>query len=370
MVALLQERRTANRTTFKANNVPFGDVANRDELLVSLPYGAVIERRFGVNPEALSCTSPLLLGNVDSQPLLAATHIAFSFHLPLVLTPDSIWATLLKGAALHINQHCEKLRSKFVTHSGKQQIKVRRDDFELGDPDLPWTEVIEEIALEVQNRSPLAARLFDASFSTSGLAEKIAFRVCLMDAMMPYFGYSLSTLCGIPEIRLEGQIEDWEKIVDKVSAFREIGLDWWVDALEPLIRQFVSASKGQADEEFWGNMYKHLPPDGSGDAHTTGWIRDFFPYLSPKESEKDAGYRINEYVGKHSDEGPVIKEFPALPAAAPFVWRYFDQTLSMELISGLVGVSYDRKTLEVKPEFGWLVRRESDQVVPVYFDGF
>lgn len=359
MVAVLQEMRRANRVRFRASDVPAGDIPGREKVLARAPFSTVMERHYGPELEAISCTAPYIVRDVDSQPLLAAAHIAFSYHLPLVLTPDVIWATLLKGAAIHINLHSEQLRSNFVDHEGKEKIRVVRNDIALGDPNLPWPEIIGEFADRIKQKAPAAAELFDAGFSTTGLAERTAYRVALMDSMQNYVGYELATLCGIPEVCLEGETEDWQIISDRISGFREIGLGEWVDALGPICAEFVAASKGAADSGHWDNIYKFHPPTGSGSDETTGWIRDLFPYLAPDAWSDDGNYRVNPFVGKSTKRGPVINAFPSRPALAPFVWQYLDQTIDMELAAGLVGVSFQPDTLEIKPEFGWVVRRQS-----------
>jgi hypothetical protein len=49
-----------------------------------------------------------------------------------------------------------------------------------------------------------------------------------MDAMKSFFEYSVSTMCGIPEITLEGTPEDWRKIEEKTKALAKYDLEWWV----------------------------------------------------------------------------------------------------------------------------------------------
>src|SRR5262249_36582008 len=61
--------------------------------------------------------------------LIAAVHLAYQLHFPLVLSPDVLWLTLAQGLANHVNNHAEELRSRFVSHQGKTVIEVRRDDF-------------------------------------------------------------------------------------------------------------------------------------------------------------------------------------------------------------------------------------------------
>lgn len=62
--------------------------------------------------------SSLAEGNVvehgDSNPLVSAVHLAFSRHLPLTLSPDVIWLTIVQGFSNHVNQNAESLRPRLV----------------------------------------------------------------------------------------------------------------------------------------------------------------------------------------------------------------------------------------------------------------
>jgi hypothetical protein len=72
--------------------------------------------------------NPLVACDEDHA-LLSAMQIAFYKHMPLRLSPDAIWITLARGFALHVNEHAEELRNRFVNHAGKEDLVVRRLDF-------------------------------------------------------------------------------------------------------------------------------------------------------------------------------------------------------------------------------------------------
>ena len=52
--------------------------------------------------------------------------------------------------------------------------------------------------------------------------------------MSPYFTYSVSISCGIPEITLEGEYEDWVAIEERMEALEKYGLGWWTDNLKEM----------------------------------------------------------------------------------------------------------------------------------------
>ena len=159
-----------------------------------------------------------------------------------------------------------------------------------------------------------------------------------MEAMHSYFVYVVYTSCGITQIKLEGNTEDWELILSKTKALEKYDLEWWTKDLIPVLEKFVEASKGKTDIEFWGQMYKSF--GGSGAPLIDGWILKFFPYLKDKVTTED---------------------FPSSMAKADFYWIYQGLEFQMEFLAGFVGVKQDKETLELRPEIGWAIRDTGKQ---------
>ncbi len=69
------------------------------------------------------------------------------------------------------------------------------------------------------------------------------------------------------------------KVLNKARGLKEYKLEWWISQLEPLLEEFVKASKGTVNQEFWRNMFKCHSPKSCGAPETfDGWIIKFFPY--------------------------------------------------------------------------------------------
>ncbi|MFN6203565.1 MAG: DUF4419 domain-containing protein, partial [Acidobacteriota bacterium] len=159
-------------------------------------------RRKSVIPEdrridACSGQDGRLVADVTLHPVIAAIHLAFNDHRPLVLSPDVFWLLIAQGLANHVNANSEELRSRFINHSGKAEIVVRRDDFIKASPDTPWPEVLGEFSRQI--RGYLGAATHDLllpDFSTTGGVERVAAEVVLLDAMQPFFSYRFMTRCG------------------------------------------------------------------------------------------------------------------------------------------------------------------------------
>lgn len=96
---------------------------------------------------------------------------AYYEHCPLRLTPDSIWLTIARGFALHVNQYPEELRDRFVSHAEAQTSDHKETDFFPGE-DNPWPEVFDQFAEEIGKNSQGIDQLLRADFfSTTGPVE-------------------------------------------------------------------------------------------------------------------------------------------------------------------------------------------------------
>lgn len=200
----------------------------------------------------------LLESNI--HPFVKAVHMAYSSHLPLIITPDIIWYIISSGVSIHINKNSEKLRHNFVDHEGKKKIEIRRDDFVLNSPNNPWNEVIDDFSIKIREltKNDVADTLM-ANFTTTTKCSRVVSQIVLMDAMQKYFEYQFSTMCGIPEIRIQGDKSDWEnvraktlKIIDLIPELNQ----WYNNGLELILNNFINIFNKKVDNEFWNKIYK------------------------------------------------------------------------------------------------------------------
>jgi hypothetical protein len=321
--------------------------------------------------EACSRYHGQLVAGVCYHPVVAAMHLAFNDHRPLVLSPDILWLLIAQGFANHVNANADELRPRLVKHSGPVEIQVRRDDFFKGSPENPWPEVFDEFTWQIRGHIGEATHdLLLPAFSTTGIVEKAAAQVVLLDAMQSFFEYEFYTMCGIPQIVLEGTGDDWEKLAQKTRDLGRFDLAWWTETLAPLLDKFVAAARGGVDLRFWQSIYKL--DGGSGGPYTTGWITAFFPYMKePQLRQVTAKNRWLAQGGKNLQDilyppaeidlerwghGLTTDAFPGGLARAPFLWQYRGRPYKMEFLGGFVGVRQEADTLRLRPEIGWAVR--------------
>lgn len=330
------------------------DVEMADTLLAEVTYVQAIETRIGGTFEA--CEFKMrdeLIVPTDFHPFVASLYIAYADHRPISISPDMIWLLICQGFSSHVNNNVEELREKFVAFDDKKKLIVKTEpislEFVKGSIKSPWPLTFPVMADSISKyvKSDMHD-LFVQSFSTTTFVEKSAYEVALFEAMSGYFEYEVSTACGIPIINIEGTKADWLQIKKNLKRLKGYNIDKWINALEPIIQQFVDASENKIDHEFWQNMFKRK--DESGGPYITGWIIKFFPY-------SNLG-RINPYLDKEPDmfQGLLTNQFNNGLSKADFIWNYFNTNYEMEFLAGFVGIKQDKKTLTLRPEIGWLVK--------------
>ncbi|KAF0420791.1 hypothetical protein F8M41_006897 [Gigaspora margarita] len=208
----------------------------------------------------------------------AAILHAYNYHKHLHLSPDDVWLTISQGVSEHINRNAEKFRNRFVKHEGQKELIIGVDGL-LGN----WPEIVNRIVAAADNNvEKIDLRdLLECNFSTTTPNSLTASRIVLLDAVKSYFKYICVTRCGIPKVTLEGTLEDWMKLQEKVAQLRKLNLelDFWLDRLEPVIWNLVATYRGEVDEDFWGRIVKIDRVFGSGGGtYISGWLMNFFPY--------------------------------------------------------------------------------------------
>ena len=294
----------------------------------------------------------------DKNPFFYGMYDAYADHRPFVLSPDMIWLLISQGFSHHINANSEKYRDRMVDFSGKLSLVVESDR-----PldSAQWDVLIPQFAEEIKkNTKGTIAETIIADFSTTTNYELIASEITLMEITKPYFEFVVMYVaCGIPEVTLLGTTEDWQKIYDRAMQLRSYDLDWWIDELEPILKQFIEASKGEADVKFWRNMFKwHTQEEYGAPNIIDGWIVKFYPY------DKD---------GKRFDLKTLTIEsnLPNEKAEADVLFIEINEDGSttetmIELYGGFMGLEQNPETFALTPKIGWEVMKKIDED-SVYF---
>ena len=313
--------------------------------------------RAGIAPISRDAASRLTF----VHPLIEAVHLAFSSHRPLVLSPDSIWLTIVQGFGHHVHENAEGLRGRIVQHEGQKELQVVTESLH---PD-HWPDLISQFSSQIrENSDPVLYETLLCAFSTTTPAIRTAYEVALMDAYSRYFQYTMQCVCGIPSITLEGTPNDWQRMRDRLEVLATYNLDWWTSRLAPILDEFIATAEGAPDRRFWQSIYK--PQQAYVSKMATGWITDLFPYLGTGPTRRRNHVfdtkRTNwlpPNPGGGSSFGGVgvrLDDFPCGLSKAPVKLQLPDASQKqVDLVGGFIGVSQRAEDNALSPIIGWAV---------------
>jgi hypothetical protein len=223
------------------------------------------------------------------HPLVDTVHQAFSDHRPLVLSPDSIWLTIMQGFGHHVHENAEALRSRIVRHGGQMEICIRTKSLEAD----AWPSIICQFSEQIrENSDPVLHEALMCEFSTTTPTIKTTYEVALMDAYRRYFHYIVDCVCGIPKVTLEGTPDDWQRMRDRLEVLAVFDLSWWTSKVATILDEFIATAKGNPDLKFWRAIYK--PKIAYAEKLASGWIADLFPYLFVFQNPNASPWMVSE----------------------------------------------------------------------------
>jgi len=317
---------------------------------------------------------------------ISAIITAFAKHYPLALRPQHFWLCICQAVSKHVELNAEAVRGKWVAHTGKKELVVRRDHFVMGARN-DWASVIaapDGFAAQIkENTVEGVVEAIDLPFSSSTSSEQIALQITLMDMTKSFFSFKCMTCCGFPSVTLEGSADDWRLLLTKAEKLirERCEKQWgeaWLRALVPLLEKIQSeyatgAQHGAGDESFWNSMCKRGGTSGSG-ARTwfNGWINILYPYIQDAPNRYMVPYSPTaEYVKEGRDggsygmgapagvQGPDCADFPTGVAAAPVTWSYHGEEHKLLFKAGFIGATQCLASGTVRPAVGWYIPNDA-----------
>lgn len=313
---------------------------------ITYPYGVVASSKL---PDSLVV--------MECRPFFKGMYWAYAYHHPFVLSPDMMWLLICQGFARHVNANPETMRNFFVNFEGKKTLTVTSTQIDLNNPRSGWEKVFPLFTRQISGYTGTEfIKLLSADFSTTTPVEKIASEITIMETTKPYFEFVIMRIiCGIPKITLKGTPEDWQLVLDKTKQLARYDLEWWTKELVPLLEEFVRASKGKIDTDFWRNMFKYHTLKQYGAPNVIdGWIVKFFPY--DKDGKRN---NLQTLIGGDNLPDEIVKvdvDYYDLTGENP------DEKVPLEIWAGFFGLEQRRGDLAFTPKIGWMVRKKNTRL--------
>jgi len=367
---ITNEKSTTLITDFeKPEGVSFkvNDVEIADSLLKTDPAKLVFESKIGKEilffPEEHTNFG---LVSCPNNGLIQTIQECYDNHRPLVLTPDIIWLAICQGVSIHINEHYDSLKEIIFIEDKPDKIAIRNDSLEYSAKH--WKNLIESFANETKKyTNDDFYSFFVSEFTTTTTINKTVYQITLLESYKKGFEYIGDTGCGIPSILISGDKSDWMTILKKLDMLDKIGLSNWANNLKPIISEFINASEGKQNKEFWQSIYKNASEYNA--FYISGWIIKFFPYIKELESkgvydEKRGKTKVGEIFlpNKFIDDDNYLlstlstDNFPSGIAKVPVTWNnhYKNITKKIEVYAGFFAIKqYSDKSLE--PFISWAI---------------
>lgn len=182
---------------------------------------------------------------------------AFTSHRGIVLNPDIIWITIISQVSLYFKYNHEKLRRKYVNFEGKKEINIIGGDFDNNHRSL-LNLICEETNKYILDNTFL--QWVKTRFSTSDDTTQIVKSIMMLGTMSGYFDYTI-TECGLSEIIIEGNKDDWITVsnnIDKILEFdydrNKYNVHKWYLSLKTFVSEIIDTIDGCKNINFWDNF--------------------------------------------------------------------------------------------------------------------
>jgi hypothetical protein len=225
----------------------------------------------------------------------------FNRHIPLAFRPEVLWYMIFHEVGTCIKLNPERYRLYFSNEKEKKTLTVTVDEKRGVDgvPDSVWPQHIKMFSDKILDEMPSQlGEVMMQEFATSTNITDAATTIALMDAASPYFDYHMRYACGIPRIRLDGNPEDYNKLVEASKVLRtmfEKDLGKYFDHLIPVLQTIADHANGcEVDHEFWGSICNLNSGSGGSDGSDDmgGWMTTFVNYV------REAGYSKSTLIPK------------------------------------------------------------------------
>ena len=220
------------------------------------------------------------LTNHAPRGLLSAICEAYNQHHHLVLRPDDVWQAILTQFSFYVNANAEALRDEFVDFDGKKQLVIYASGtlFTYNFGSFAKRMVDEQISKNLKDASVTDWLL--PKFSTTRDEDRVVSAVTIMSTLQAYFEYHCMLMCGIPTVTLEGTIDDWRLLRQKIDRLPQYNISsmnvmsQWHGMLSMVLDEFVKSKEGNPDLHFWDTVCSH-EGGGSGPSYLSGWVTVF-----------------------------------------------------------------------------------------------
>merc|ERR1712038_197054 len=317
--------------------------------------------------QSSSSTSKTTTLNYAPRGLLSAVCTAYNQHHHLILRPDDVWQAILTQFSFYVNANAEALRDKFVDFDGKKELVIQAGGtlFTCDFGSFASRMVDEQISKNLKDASVTDWLL--PNFSTTCDEDRIVSAVTIMSTLQAYFEYTCMLCCGIPTVTLEGTVEDWRLLRQKIDRLLQYHvssslyskknvMSKWHGILSKVLDKFVKSKEGNPDLHFWDTVCSR-EGGGSGPSYLSGWVTVFACFNSKGEWKGNTTPRYYNKGGAQSCWPKIdMNNLPVGAASVPVTVddngvEYKTQMVAGQMAYNVVGDRLDT----IQPRSDWCI---------------
>ena len=287
--------------------------------------------------------------------LLSTISYAYSYHIPIIFRPDDIWMSIISCFARYVNANEQEFREIFINHDGKKDLIIHVAD-SLANYSTPslWSPLLQQMhdKIKTEVKSNVCSWIVP-DFTTTTQIDKDVSIITLMSAFKNYFSYGFQFDCGLSKVTLQGTLEDWIKLKDKLTFISEFNmpvLTNWTKLLDHVLSQFIKAYQGDVDEKFWQRICTKESRGSGGQQKYKGWMLVFSPF------NKSGTYILHDYDKVMKTNCYAIindDEIVECTNETPVTINDNGTIYNTILYSGIIGSCYQNNTLT--SNIGWIM---------------
>ena len=288
-----------------------------------------------------------------------AVYEAYNNHWALRTTPEDWWFTIIRTVALAIddNSNSPKVRSFFVNHNGKKELRVDVAPGTLPH-DVDYSNFFDQMTNLIDQNINVTGYVdaIRSDFSTSSKVHKIISEITVMSSTQEFFDFTGGTFCGIPRVEMLGTLKDWQNLKRKILNLKKVLLTiikdiYLIDYFENLpiicdkLIETYSGTSLNTTSEWWSHIFSKEERFGSGGGiFYNGWF-------------------IEQFLNLGS-----VRSFGAVPTGlvtVPMILKELQHVENSTLVAGIAGVTIDQTpggVPIVQANHGWAMFVEPDSI--------
>lgn len=267
--------------------------------------------------------------------LFVSAHNSFDMHVPLTLAPEIFWYAIVNQVAIYVKSRSAEFKHVFSKDFSDEKVllEVRDNSLVYGQPS-DWAATIAMFREKfAENMPEETLGIFLPQFSTTTAEKEAALLVNFMDTVSKYYKFMVSTLCGIPKFRFEGELADWELLLSHIKELSAlIPIPGYYDDLIPVIREICEGRAHIMSHKFLDSVYK--VDAESGGPYANGWLTALNAYVVLD----DGSLRLKEVFDWKNGRGYTTNRFPSHVSKVDFTWNYLGTEFSMIFAGGILGI--------------------------------